>query len=545
MQKVIIFFLKLLPLFQSEVDVNQVLHIFRIKFLMDNRKPVANNRSKEPNYTLWLQYLLYVFFGGIASIIIGVGDASFSAFLLAYTFFIFMLSLHMIADFSTVMLDTRDNTIILPRPVSEKTYLMARVMHISVYVLGFAVSFAIIPCITILIKFNFVAVVIFVVNTFLSAVFAIFVTHLLYLGLMKIVSGEKFKDIINYFQILVTIVLMGGYQFLIQSINTLKHLKFETPDWRMYLLPPTWMAASNNAFVTFNFNQFSVTNIALSVLIPVLGLMLVIKVLAPGFSNKLQILDQGELKDVKKETSGFRISAYLAKIFTRTSNENAMFGLIWKIAGRDRKFKQMIYPMLGSVVVFFGIMLYTQFKYMLSGENDKFYLVLLYFPLFYLFIVYSNIKFSDNYKSAWIYKIIPLDRPGEVVSATLKAISIKLFVPVYLGCNAILIYIYGVPIIIEIIAALLMNYICLCCLLLLFKFDLPFTVDNANKTNNANMLVAMVLLPVSAAISGIHYLFLYFHINFLLVIPFLGIICWFLFRKIRLTGWKKIEVFEV
>ncbi len=545
MQRIVIFFLKLLPLFRSDVDVNQVVQIFRVKFLMDNRKQVVNSRSKEPNYTLWLQYLLYVFFGGVASIIIGVGDASFPAFLLAYTFFIFMLCLHMIADFSTVMLDTRDNTIILPRPVSEKTYLMARIMHISVYVLGFAASFAIIPCITILFKFNLLAVIIFLVNTLLSSVLAIFVTHLLYLGLMRIVSGEKFKDIINYFQILVTIVLMGGYQFFIQSINTLKHLKLETPDWWMYLLPPTWMAASNNAFITFNFDQFSLINIALSVLIPIFGLMLVIKVLAPGFSNKLQIMDQGEIRDVAKESSGFSISAYLAKLFTRTSNEAAMFGLIWKIAGRDRKFKQMIYPMLGSVVVFFGIMFYTQFKYMLSGENAKFYLILLYFPLFYLFIVYTNVKFSDNYKSAWIYKIIPLDRPGEVVSATLKAISIKLFVPVYLGCNAVLIYIYGAPIVIEIIAALLMNYICLCCLLLLFKFDLPFTVDNANKTNNANMLVSMVLLPVSAAVSGIHYLFLYFHISFLLVIPLLGFICWFLFRKIRLIEWKKIEVFEV
>jgi hypothetical protein len=256
-------------------------------------------------------------------------------------------------------------------------------------------------------------------------------------------------------------------------------------------------------------------------------------------------MDQGEIKDIAKESSGFSISAYLAKIFTRTSNEAAMFGLIWKIAGRDRKFKQMIYPMLGSVVVFFGVMLYTQFKYMLSGENDKFYLILLYFPLFYLFIIYSNIKFSDNYKSAWIYKIVPLTWPGEVVSATLKAISIKLFVPVYLGCNAILIYIYGPSIIIEIIAALLMNYICLCGLLLLFKFDLPFTVDNANRATNANMLVSMVLLPVSAAISGIHYLILYLHINFLLIIPFLGIICWLLFRKIRFIEWKKIEVFEV
>jgi uncharacterized membrane protein len=74
---------------------------------------------------------------------------------------------------------------------------------------------------------------------------------------------------------------------------------------------------------------------------------------------------------------------------------------------------------------------------------------------------------------------------------------------------------------------------------------MPFTVDSANKANNANMLLAMVLLPVSAAISGIHYLFLYFHVSFLFVIPVLGVICWFLFRKIRFIGWKKVEVFEV
>jgi hypothetical protein len=97
----------------------------------------------------------------------------------------------------------------------------------------------------------------------------------------------------------------------------------------------------------------------------------------------------------------------------------------------------------------------------------------------------------------------------------------------------------------EILSALLINFIFLAGLLFIFKFDLPFTTDSRNKTSDLNMLLAIAMLPVTAVMAGIHYLFVKLHFNFLLVSAVLFILCWYTFRKIRKAGWNKISTFEV
>lgn len=538
----IVFFL--FPALKQGADPQQIQLILKYRLILDNRKQINTTSTKDQNYTLWLQYLLYLFFGALSAVVLGIGGSSFSSLFLVYTFLLVMLTLNLVADFSTVMLDTRDNTIILPRPVSERTYLLSRIFHVSFYILGFSASFSIIPAIVVLVKFGLAATAVFFFNVLLSSILAVFVTHLLYLGLMKFVNGERFKDIISYFQIFITIMIMGGYQVIVQSIGAIKSLTFGAGAWWMFLVPSAWMAGSNEAFVSFHFSTFSWISILLSIIVPLAGLWMVVRVLAPGFNQKLASLDQGDLKKNSWRRKA-DISRLLASIFTRTDKESALFSIIWKIAGRDRKFKQTIYPMLGSLVVFFGIMFYTQFKHIGHDNNSKFYLLLLYFPVFYLFILITSLKYSDNYRSAWIYKSIPINQPGEIVSATIKAISLKLFVPLYLFCNGVLLYYKGIGFSFEILSALLINFIFLTGLLFLFKFDLPFTTDSRNKVGDSNMLLAIAILPVSAVMAGVHYLFVKLNFNFLLVTVVLFVLCCLSFRKIRKAGWNKISVFEV
>ena len=49
---------------------------------------------------------------------------------LVHSFVVVMLALSLIADFSSVLLDTTDNRILLPRPINGRTILAARLAHI-------------------------------------------------------------------------------------------------------------------------------------------------------------------------------------------------------------------------------------------------------------------------------------------------------------------------------------------------------------------------------------------------------------------------------
>ncbi len=530
----------------SGANFTQVKLIVKYKILMDNRKVLnPNSTKKEPKYSMWFQYLMYLIFGGMAAMIIGVSKSPYTAMFFGYAFLMFMLSINMIADFSTLLFDTRDNTIIIPRPVSEPTYLLARIVHITSYILGFTIAFSIIPMVVMLFHFNPLAAIFFFINSLLSAMFSVFITHLLYLGLMKIVSGERFKDIIAYFQIGITIFMMGGYQLLIRSLDKLENVSISTGKWWVYLLPPSWMAGSNEAFVSFHFSLFSVISILLSILVPIFGLWFVVKVLAPGYASKLVIMEQGELMKVTEHDNKFTLSGFLARIFTRTGTESAIFQTVWKVAGRDRKFKQTIYPLLGSIFVFMfliGFSSHTSINDYVTSNN---FLILLYFPFFFLFTINSTLKYSDNYKSAWIYKITPIKHPGEIISATIKAIILKLFLPVYCVVNGMMIYYRGIEFIGHIVTGFILCIITLIGVLSLFKVNLPFTADTSVKNARGNMLLAFILFPLSAGIAGIHYLFIKFHFNMFMVALVLSGVCWFAFRLFRQIGWNKVEPFEV
>ena len=547
MEKIVFFILQFFRkmIESSGADLNQVRIIVKCKMLMDNRKVVnPNNVKKEPKYSLWLQYVMYLFFGGIVSVIVVEGKSPYTSMLIAYSFLMFMLVINMISDFSTVLFDTRDNTIIIPRPVSEPTYLLARIAHITSYILGFTIAFSIIPMLVILFKFNPLAAIIFFINALLSAIFSVFITHLLYLGLMKITSGERFKDIIAYFQIGITIFMMGGYQLLFRAIGRIKNFSIDTVNWWVYLIPSSWMAGSNEAFISFHLTMFSVVSIFLSIVVPWFGLWMVVKILAPGYSEKLAIMEQGESKKVSDHNESFSLSRGLAKIVTRTQIESAVFQALWKVAGRDRKFKQTTYPMFGSIFVFVFIMAFNSRNSEINFVTTNGFLVFLYFPLFFLFVVSTSLKYSDNFKSAWIYKTMPIEKPGEIVSATLKAIILKLFLPVYFVVNGSLIYFRGFGFIGHILIGFLLCLITLVSILSISKVDLPFTADSSTKNASGNMLLAFILLPLSFGIAGIHLLFIRFNFNVIAVVVALFFVCWFVFRLFRQIGWNKIESFE-
>jgi ABC-2 type transport system permease protein len=538
------FFRKMIE--SSGADFDQVKLIVKYKVLMDNRKVFnPNNTKKEPTYTLWLQYLMYLLFGGMAAAVIGNGLFPYTSMFFGYAFLMFMLSMNMISDFSTVLFDTRDNTIIIPRPVSESTYLLARIVHIASYILGFTIAFSIIPMVVIIFHFNPIAAVVFFLNALLTAIFSVFLTHLLYMGLMKVVSGERFKDIIAYFQIAITIFMMGGYQLLIRSLEKISKVNLAIDKWWIHLMPPSWMAGSNEVFVSFHVTLFGMISIFLSILVPVLGLWLVVKVLAPGFTDKLVIMEQGEMIKISKYDRNINLSELLAKIFTRTKTESAVFQAIWKIAGRDRKFKQTIYPMLGSIFVFIFIIGYSSRSTGNDLSTSNEFLVLLYLPLFYLFVICLNLKYSDHYKSAWIYKVMPIEQPGEIVSATIKVIVLKLFLPVYFVINGMMIYFRGFGFIGHILTGFIVCLIALTTVLSFFKLDLPFSADSSIKNASGGMLLTFFLFPFSAALAGIHYLCIKFHFNMFVVAFVAMIFCWFVFRKFRKIGWGRIENFEV
>src|SRR6478609_1286718 len=129
------FWLKVLdllkPLFTWQgVDYVQLRAIVGTKLVMDNRRPFSlrvQQQQKESSSSFIYTMLFGALIGFVISFVISSIPSLIISFTIYHSFLIVMIMMLLISDFSSVLLDTSDNTIILPRPISSKTFFAARI----------------------------------------------------------------------------------------------------------------------------------------------------------------------------------------------------------------------------------------------------------------------------------------------------------------------------------------------------------------------------------------------------------------------------------
>ena len=227
------------------VDFEQLIAIVGIKLTMDNRRNNASmmrgkgGQSKESNNRFLMTMFVYTLLGLSMAIYVGFMGEPMVAMSIFNGFIMVMLAMTLITDYSSVLLDTADNMILLPRPVDSRTLFTARLTHITLYIGQILFAVSLVPTIVIGIKYGFVTVLVFLFTAVMSALFALFFTSILYLVIMRLTSAERLKDIINYLQIGMAIFIFAFYQLMprLFNITDITNVTFE-PSWWNPLVPP-------------------------------------------------------------------------------------------------------------------------------------------------------------------------------------------------------------------------------------------------------------------------------------------------------------------
>jgi hypothetical protein len=122
MDKIILKIVKLFPgLFSRQgVNVYQMFDIVETKLMMDKRRVHFQFRRHDQNKNenanrLTYVLLLYGFFSLFIVFMISAVDNIVLAMTIFHAYLLFMMSMTLITDFSSVLLDTADNLVILPR----------------------------------------------------------------------------------------------------------------------------------------------------------------------------------------------------------------------------------------------------------------------------------------------------------------------------------------------------------------------------------------------------------------------------------------------
>ena len=554
MDKLIIRILKTMPAIfaRQGVDVYQMFDIVETKLKMDKRRVhfqfrQQDEKKNENANRLTYVFLLYAFFSLFIGVMIFALDGIIVSMTIFHAYLLFMMAMTLVTDFSSVLLDTTDNLVILPRPVSGKTLFVSRMVHVFIYLFQFSFFICVIPVVSIFIKFGFLTGLVSIVTSFSTVLLSVFFTYLLYLLILRFSNEKKLREIITYFQIVMTILFMAGYQIVPRLIDISALDGNFSLHWYSYMAPPVWMAVALESVFQGIYDSIHISMILMSVVLPVLLFWLLNKYFAPSFGRKLAAVQQDGTEQSKTSIeSGARrkISERMSRVFCKSPIERAAFETTWKISARDKQFRLQFYPLLGYLVVL--IFLFTR-----GGSGEDFwenlqagnkFLWFIYIPQFMLNSSLGFIAFNENYQAAWVYHSSPVDKPGHLVTGSLKTLLVKFFIPVFVILFAFSLAIWGVKIIDDFAFGLLINLGCFLAMANLSKHYLPFSMQPNVQQQSGKFINAMILFLLIGILIGLHWLGLKFPIVLYVLMPLLLISAYFMLRNLEQLKWKDIAL---
>lgn len=546
---------------KTGVDIVQLNEILRIKLLMDNRRPKAmfaarKNAKNSGRQSPWMINFFTLMVGFFIGLVLTLNKMPYVGQTYYFLIFMVLMALTLISDFTTVLIDTRDQFVLLPRPVNDRTVAVSRILHISIYVLRLALLQGLPALVIVGFVDGILAVPIFFVQILEATFLSIFLVNIIYLLLMRSVSPEKFKDIISYFQIGFSVLIFATYYLLPRMINVsvLGNISLLS-HWWAYLLPPVWITALNELLVHSGRSGPITSLLAIiGITLPVLGLWFVAKVLAPGFNRRLSVIATSDGNTAGptqvKKAGRFSFIGKLSNIIATDPVENAGFRITWKLSARYREFKMKVYPAFAYVPIYFlyfalngkGDSISDRFDRLQSGH---YYVFLIYLSTFILSAVLMNISMSDKYKAAWVYYAMPIGEPGKILSGMYKAIVTLYFLPYCLVLSIGIVIVWGPQAINDVILAFLVSLIYGLLMALFMVKGLPFSRPVVNKQGGGKIITSLVMMLFIGGIGFGHYLLMKWEtLVWVAIIPAL-LINFIMFRQYKKQTWDNIEMAEI
>ncbi|KEI80183.1 ABC transporter permease [Clostridium botulinum] len=526
--------------------------ILKLKLLMDNRRVPTIYKDKENDNkknTFKKSLLLYGLMGVFLAVFIFIPSPMVVKMSINIGAIMFLIMTTMIADFSSVLLDIRDKNILNTKPLDPKTINAAKTTHILIYITSIAGAIAGPTLIGGLIKYKFKFFIIFFFQIILISFFTMFFTAILYYFILKIFDGEKLKDIINYFQIVLSVVLALGYQIIPRVLDfTGVNVNFKI-KWWSYLVPPVWFGAPYSLIIEHNNGREYVLLSIMCVAIPIIIFGIYYKFIVPYFEENLQKLDSSiGKKGSLEEAKGIRNKRYTS-IFCRDKIENVFFRFSRNMISTERKLKLKLYPTLAFTVIFPFLMLIGSFsKYeSVSQAFNEFskgnYYFSIYLSVLMLVVSIELLSQSEKYKGSWIYIVLPIDNPGKIQKGALKGFIFRYIFPVFLSVCIIFLIICGLRILPDIIVMFFSMMILIVTVQSLYRKELPFYKD-FQSNGEGSITTVLVSGGLIGIFFGLHKLIrnlIKYSFSIYIYIGVLIIINMILWKKIFNISWKQAQ----
>lgn len=502
------------PFLSKDLNYQMIREVLKFKLLLDKRRiPTINKIKKsdeEPkDRSMVLTYIAYMFLGFFIAATQGIPNV-FVANIFSYGILIFTLFSVYINEYSAVLLDITEKPFFGVLPIGKRELGVAKNIHISYYIGMIGLSTILPSVIAACIIRGILYAIIYAIVSILVTLFCLYLAGALYFLLLKAFSGERLKDILSTFQVVMTILIIAAYQIIPRVFNVadIENLDLSFNPF-LFIIPSAWFSAIFSIIFdgTLDIYYYALTAIALLSLV-LLGVFNRKKI-SVEFEGVLDKLTETE----NENKSLSRLLREFCKFFSKDNQEKAFMELVLIQISRDRKLKMKIYPQLANAVIIPLLILFSQIQ---SGKGIMATLSGLKSTPLYLCIymvgissagIYALICQTDNLDSAMLYRILPIKNLSKCVRAGIKVVLFRYLTPIYIITSAIFLAIYGFKISVDVVVMYMAFLLISSLTIRISCFDLPFV--NESKSNLAmGLLTFFINFMVLGGLAFFHFFFL-------------------------------------
>ncbi len=418
------------PLFRRlHIDYPLMRHILAVKLLMDGRRvPTIFNDGKKKKGNQFIKSLgLYALYGLILIVFV-FGDVYMYQMSIAFGIALFILMTAFIADFSVVLLDIRDKTIIGTKPIDRRTMAAAKFVHVAIYMTLLTGAFLLIPVMVMIFVQGIGFALLFVALMVLFVLFIIALTSLIYIFVLQVFSGEQLKNMINYIQIILSVGIVIGYQIVIRSFDIVHVDIVYAFKWWHAFLPPMWFAAPFELVLHGDTNGTIIFLSCFALFVPLVSIFVYYQ-LMPAFEANLQKLIEtvGNAKEKR-----MLMRTMWEKLLCKTRTDRAYFRFAYTMVRAEREFKLKVYPTLGMGLVFPFIFIFSEFGHRTLADiaQGRLYFYI-YFMQIIIGVVVHTLQFSGSYKGAWIFPAAGIIDTSGLYRSAIKVFLVTFYLPVF------------------------------------------------------------------------------------------------------------------
>ena len=517
-------------------DIEQLRAILTIRLILDDRKPVGIGRQqkikKDRKNVSILSIVIHLFMGVFfSSLLFVVTDRIFSLTMI-FSVLLTLLTLMLITDFSNVLFDVRDKYILFPRPVNDRTIVLARLLHVFIYLFRIVLPMSLPTWVMLGYLDGWKPALLFPFIVILMVCLVLFFVNVVYLIVLNVTKPEKFKDVINYFQIVTSVVFFGVFYLAPRFYDSRRPGEFAIANFAWARYSPSYWLAVCWSWIGYPVNLAGSAWLSVfAIVIPLICLYVLVKWLAPRFSQKISGIDTVDVGEYKPAASqraakGSRFYQKLAYMFNRGDDAKAGFMIGWLQTSRSRSFRMRVYPNFAFIPVYFVYTLtqnHTSFTDAFTHLAERrTYIMLLYMTSFVMVNALPYLSMSEQYKAAWVYYATPVGAPGKIMIGAFKAVWVKYFLPFFILVSVFVLYIWGAPVIIDILLALVNVTLFVACMARISHRHLPFSMADMMKQGGSRLVKSLLTVGVLGMLGVGHFLTAKFHLVWLEYI-FLGL----------------------